>query len=161
MATSTRAGRWIDLVLVFLGGSVGTAARAALSAVIPALPIAGAAVPPATGLANVVGAFLLGLLLAGLMVRQPESPGRRRARLLLGTGLLGGFTTYSALTVETITLVSTAPAVAIAYPLGSVLLGLVAAWFGIAAGARIGRRSRTGWHGEPAPMPDSSDGHTG
>jgi CrcB protein len=49
---------------------------------------------------NLVGAFVLGLLLEGLVRRGPDVGRRRQLRLFAGTGFCGGFTTYSALAVE-------------------------------------------------------------
>jgi CrcB protein len=83
---------------------------------------------------NVVGAFLLGLLLAALTRRGPDEGARLRVRLLLGTGVLGGFTTYSALATDT-TVLLTGGAVgpALLYALGTVLIGALASWIGIRA----------------------------
>lgn len=78
------------LLLVFAGGSVGTAARLAVGL---AVPDAGG-VPVATLLVNVLGALLIGILAA----RLPQTTG---LRVFLGTGVLGGFTTYSALMTGT------------------------------------------------------------
>jgi CrcB protein len=86
---------------------------------------------------NVVGSLLLGVLLERLARRGP-SPSRTRLRLLLGTGALGGFTTYSALSVSTAQLLLGGfPAAAAAYALGTVVLGLLAAAVGIALSARL------------------------
>lgn len=74
-----------DVLAVFVGGAIGTCLRAIIA------PEAGWA----TLAINVVGAFVLGAL-TGLFLRANAS---HRVRLLLGTGLLGGFTTYSALAV--------------------------------------------------------------
>lgn len=81
-------------LLVFLGGTLGTAARMTL--VIPDdtiwTTIGVAAV-------NLVGSFALGLL-NGAVARRPPTDKSRSARLFLGTGVLGGFTTYSAFAVH-------------------------------------------------------------
>ena len=90
--------RWQHLALVFAGGTVGTALRELLAISVP--PVAGVAVV-IVGI-NVVGAFLLGLLLETLARRGPDDGRRRQLRLLLGTGVLGGFTTYSAFNSETL-----------------------------------------------------------
>jgi CrcB protein len=107
---------------------VGTALRALAEA---ALPTAG--FPVATLGVNVLGSFLLGLLLETLRHRGPDTGGRRLLRLGLGTGLLGGFTTYSTLAVETVTLPP---------PLGAGYLGasLVLGGGGALAGVLLGRR---------------------
>jgi CrcB protein len=83
--------------VVWVGGAAGTAARYLLSRAVPSF----AGVPVATLVINVAGAFALGVLLEGLTRRGPDQGARRVLRLLLGTGFLGGFTTYSALAVDT------------------------------------------------------------
>nr|WP_314844662.1 CrcB family protein [uncultured Microbacterium sp.] len=118
-----------SVLLVCAGGILGTAARLGLSLVIPDAD----GLPLATLIANVVGALLIGILTARVPATSP-------LRLLLGTGALGGFTTYSALAVGSVTLWADTPLLAIGYALGSVALGIAAA----AAGLRIGRpRSRS------------------
>lgn len=116
------------ILLVALGGTVGTAARLALGLV---LPDAGG-IPVAVLLANILGALLIGILAARL-------PASTDLRLTLGTGVLGGFTTYSAFMTGTIALWAEAPVLAGAYAVGSLVLGLAAA----ALGLRLGR-PRTG-----------------
>lgn len=112
------------LLLVALGGTVGTAARLGLSLALPD----GGGFPVAVLLANIVGAFLIGVLAARL-------PAAADLRLLLGTGVLGGFTTYSAFMTGTLALWTHAPLLAFAYAAGSLVLGLAAA----ALGLRLGR----------------------
>lgn len=88
---------------------------------------------------NVCGAFLLGLLLERLARSGPETARTRRLRLGLGTGVLGGFTTYSALALELHDLLGAVQiGAATAYGLGSVCAGLVACAAGVALGARGG-----------------------
>lgn len=125
------------VVLVFVGGAVGTAARAAvdgaLGATLHAFPLHTLAI-------NVVGSLLLGILLE-LLARRGPAPSRTRLRLLLGTGALGGFTTYSALAVSTAQLLLGGSLLAAAgYALGTVVLGLLAAGLGIALSARVSGR---------------------
>ncbi|MDH2444750.1 CrcB family protein [Amnibacterium sp. CER49] len=121
------------LAVVLVGGTVGTAVRAAIG-LIP-LP---ADVPIATPAINVAGAFALGLLLAALARRGPDTGSRRTLRLLLGTGLLGGFTTYSTLAVDTAGLVGAGGLVA---GIGSALVTVIAGLGGAALGDRLGRAS--------------------
>jgi CrcB protein len=133
---------WGAIGLVFAGGTVGTALRELLTLTVP--PVAGVAVV-IVGI-NVVGAFLLGLLLETLTARGPDDGGRRQVRLLLGTGVLGGFTTYSALATDTsLLLADNRLGAALLYALGTVLLGALASWAGIITGALIirGRRGTT------------------
>lgn len=118
--------------MVFLGGAGGTVLRYGLTASLPRW----SGVPVATLGINVVGSFLLGLLLEQLTRRGLDRGRRRAVRLFLGPGLLGGFTTYSALAVDTDTLLRDGRVVlAVTYAVLTVLLGLLAAWTGI----RLGR----------------------
>jgi CrcB protein len=131
--------RWRALALVFAGGTVGTALRELLAISVP--PVAGVAVV-IVGI-NVVGAFLLGLLLETLTSRGADEGRRRQLRLLLGTGVLGGFTTYSALATDTtLLLADDRLGAALLYALGTVVLGAFASWAGIAAAAALHRRRR-------------------
>jgi CrcB protein len=124
------------LGLVFLGGMAGTITRFGLAEV---LPVPGG-LPLGIFLINVAGAFALGLLLEALARRGPDEGRRRALRLLLGTGFLGGFTTYSALTVDSVLLVDAGrPVEAAVYVACSVLVGLTATAAGIAAGHSMGR----------------------
>lgn len=127
------------LALVFVGGTIGTAAREALSLGFP--PING--LPLAIFGINILGAFLLGFLLDGLSRRGPDHGGRRTVRLLLGTGMMGGFTTYSALTVDAASLIGGgATGAGIAYGILTVVIGAGATWAGIATASATHRSSR-------------------
>lgn len=125
--------RWRSLGLVFLGGALGTAGRYVISTAVPHL----GRVPVAVLAINVLGAFALGLLLTRLARAGPDDGIRRDLRLVVGTGVLGGFTTYSALATDTATLLAEGhPGRAAAYALGTLLLGLAAAAAGTWCGAR-------------------------
>ncbi len=88
---------------------------------------------------DVAGAFALGVLVEALT--RAGAPLRSRLRLLLGTGFLGAFTTYSALVVDAELLVlDGAPALALATVGATVLGGLVASGAGAALGAAVARR---------------------
>jgi len=116
------------IALVFLGGSLGVLARAGLDQAFPA----GTGFPATTFAINVVGALALAVLIETLAVRGPDAGHRRALRLLLGTGVLGGFTTYSALAVQADTLLRSGQAVtALTYAAGTVALGLAASIAGI------------------------------
>lgn len=124
------------LAVVALGGAVGTALRYGLGRLLPP----GDGVPWATLLENVVGAFLLGMLLEALVRAGREDARRRLLRLGLGTGLLGGFTTFSALALETRNLLAAGDVLlGVGYPVGSVVLGVVAATAGVTLAARVRR----------------------
>jgi CrcB protein len=96
--------------------------------------------PLVTLMINVVGAFALGVLLEALTHSRIDDGRQKVIRLAVGTGLLGGFTTYSTLAVDTVLLLrSGASLAALGYAGGTVLLGVLAA----AAGVRLGRRGRS------------------
>ncbi|GMA93095.1 fluoride efflux transporter FluC [Homoserinibacter gongjuensis] len=126
-----------SLALVFVGGTFGTAGREALTLLIP--PSGG--VPWAVLAANLLGAFALGVLLEALVRRGADHGARRTLRLLLGTGFLGGFTTYSALVTDTAVLWgSGAAGLATVYSLGTLLVGALATVAGILLAAAVHRR---------------------
>jgi CrcB protein len=117
------------LGLALLGGIGGTAAREAISLAVPAVN----GIPVAIFAVNIGGAFLLGLLLEALARRGPDEGVRRTVRILIGTGFMGGFTTYSALAADAAWLMGNgAPATGIGYGLATVVLGGLATWAGIA-----------------------------
>lgn len=121
------------IALVAAGGAVGSLARYGVSHALPARD----GFPVGTFVENVVGAFLLGLLLEALVRAGTEDRRRRALRLALGTGVLGGFTTYSALALEIHGLWSDGRVgAALAYGLTTVVVGTAAATGGILLGAR-------------------------
>lgn len=136
------------LAVVALGGAVGTAGRYGVA---QALPPSGGW-PWGTLTANLVGAFALGLLLETLLRRGEETPRRRLLRLGLGTGVLGGFTTFSALALELERLLAARElVVAGGYAAVTLAGGVVACLAGVAlAAAGHERRTRSGRPGEGA-----------
>jgi len=93
--------RFVTVTLIGLGGACGTLARWGLESAFPAHTNS---IPWTTVGINALGAGLLGALLAWLACSGPDQGWRRRVRLTLGTGLIGGFTTYSAFSIETVDL---------------------------------------------------------
>jgi CrcB protein len=127
------------VALVALGGVVGTAARYGLAS---AWPTADGG-PVATLTANLLGAFLLGALLEALAGRAETARGRL-LRLAVGTGVLGGFTTFSSLAIEIERFaVRGEAATGVAYGLVSVALGVTCALAGVAVAARAAGRRTT------------------
>lgn len=127
---------WRFVALVGVGGACGTAARQLLGDALGTTHD----FPIGTFLINVVGAFALGFLLECLAWSGSDAGHRRRIRLLLGTGFLGGFTTYSALAVDTDTLLRADHLnLALAYAGGTIAMGLVASVAGIAVARKAVR----------------------
>ena len=124
---------WTAVLLVAAGGAVGSVARYAVGVAAGGVAGAGAWWPWGTFVVNVVGSFVLGVLVGA-------TPAGHPARLLLGTGFCGGFTTFSTFSTEIIALAEGgAGARAGAYALGSVALGIAAAAAGVAVGRTVGR----------------------
>ena len=122
-----------DLILVATGGAIGAAARhLASKAAILLMP---ATFPWGTYIVNITGCFAMGIV-AGLAGSGSISPS---ARTFVATGILGGYTTFSAFGLEAQILLSNGrvPA-ALAYVFGQLILGLLGVYLGIAIGRRIG-----------------------
>lgn len=114
------------LAVTVAGGAIGVLARAAIL-----LPVTDpAAVPWATLGVNAVGSLLLGVVVGWLDGRHPLLRG------FLGTGVLGGFTTYSAFAVATAAWAAT-PWLAAGLAAASVTAGIVGALVGLFVGRRI------------------------
>ncbi len=121
-------GGVLRIVLVFVGGALGSVARYLVSTW--AARALGADFPRGTILINVTGSFLLALLLARAEATPPE------LRLFLGAGVLGGYTTYSSFNYETLSLLDGgSPGLALAN-LGLTVVGCLVAG---AAGLALGR----------------------
>lgn len=128
------------LGVIFLGGAVGTAIRAWLETTYTA---PAGQLPWVTLLINVSGALVLGVLVDVLAESGPDQGVRRALRLGVGTGLLGGYTTYSTFAVETVQLWdSNTWALGLIYGVLSVIAGLAAAYFGALIARRIMRHYR-------------------
>jgi CrcB protein len=122
-----------SILLVALGGAIGSVARFKLSGWV-LQHATNWRFPLGTFAVNVIGCFIAGLL-AGMAVKQDVfTPD---ARIFLFTGLLGGFTTFSAFGLETLLLFKRGEAgVAIANAVVSVAVGLIVAWLGYGLAAR-------------------------
>lgn len=107
------------------GGALGSLLRFAVGRLLPTAPTA---MPWSTLGINVLGSFALGMLAGASFARPDASPA---LRAFLGVGLLGGFTTFSTFSVETITLAQTSSvARAAVYVALSVALAIGAAAVG-------------------------------
>lgn len=132
---SVHATRMIAAIAI--GGMIGAAARYLLS---DAWPTASGAFPWTTLTINVTGCFALGILMASIARREQVHP---LVRPLLGTGIIGGYTTFSTYAVETNALLQHHhPILGLTYLWGSVAAGLASAACGHALADRI--RSRSG-----------------
>ncbi|WP_338447455.1 fluoride efflux transporter CrcB [Pelagerythrobacter marensis] len=119
---------------VFAGGGAGAVLRYQVGRLLTHLlgPQAVTAFPWATLAVNVVGSCAMGLL-AGWLARHGAGGGEQW-RLLAGVGLLGGFTTFSAFSLELMLLIERGqPWLAASYALVSVLAGLSALYIGLIA----------------------------
>ncbi|MFT3662412.1 MAG: CrcB family protein [Gordonia sp. (in: high G+C Gram-positive bacteria)] len=136
--TAPLSGQAPSLGLVFLGGIAGAIVRYTVDEALPTTPTG---FPWATFLINLSGAFLLGLLLESLALSGEDQGWRKRIRLLVGTGLLGTYTTYSSLAVELDLLIHHDRVVlGLGYGAASLLLGLAAALAGVALANAVRRK---------------------
>ena len=114
-------------VAVGAGGAVGSVLRYLLSNVVARAM--GSTFPYGTVLVNVIGSFLIGLLYVWMMERVGARP---ELRAFLIVGVLGGFTTFSSFSLETVTLLmQESHTKAIANVFVSVLLCIGCTWLGI------------------------------
>ncbi|GAA2515556.1 fluoride efflux transporter FluC [Rarobacter incanus] len=125
----------VSVSLVFAGGACGAMLRDIVTLIVPAYRF-----PVAIFAINIVGAFILGWLGEHLLGKVPDPVRRERLRLTFGTGVMGGFTTYSSFAADSAHLVAQGYLdIAVLYALASVVTGLAACALGVWAGARTGR----------------------
>jgi CrcB protein len=127
-------------ILICFGGAVGTGARYLLGGFVAR--VAGPDFPYGTLLINVLGSFLIGVVqqvgLSTLMI--PDT-----LRLVLAVGVMGGFTTYSSFSYETVKLVETGSwSAAGAYVVLTTTLCLVGCVMGLSLG-RVLVEGKGGW----------------
>jgi CrcB protein len=123
---------------VFIGGCLGALSRYGITLQYPSK---GGAWPTATFIVNMVGAFVLGLLLESLAQHGKDVGLRRLLRLGIGTGFIGAFTTYSTLAIDADLLVRRNHfALALAYTVISVAGGLILSALGIQFGTAYHRK---------------------
>lgn len=116
----------MNLLFVALGGALGSAARYGVGVATARWLSAG--FPWGTLMVNTVGGLAMGLLIARI------SPAQETLRLLLGVGFLGGFTTFSAFSLETVRLMQQRPELGLAYIAASLALSVGACWLGLMLG---------------------------
>jgi CrcB protein len=125
----THMGAWIA---VAVGGAIGSVGRFWLAGFMAALT--GPRFPWGTLLINILGSFIIGLV-AGLTVAPPRIGMPPEVRIFLMTGICGGFTTFSAFSLQTLELMQSGEFVlALGYSVGSVVLCVIGTWCGWALG---------------------------
>ena len=123
-------GYLLTIFLLAAGGAAG--ARYWFGVLVRTLQGA-VAFPWATFAINVLGSVALGF--AAAFFRGHPDPSHRNWYLLLGTGFCGGFTTFSAFSLETLELLQEGrPVAASAYALGSVAAGVLGVWLALKVG---------------------------
>jgi len=114
-------------VWIALGGALGATSRFFVSSTIARM--IGHGFPWGTVLVNVVGSFIMGALISFMAIKWSASP---EMRAFLTTGVLGGFTTFSAFSLDFATLIERKETVAaIGYAAGSVSLSILAVFAGL------------------------------
>jgi fluoride exporter len=121
------------VLYVGIGGAIGSIARyLAIKGIDEKLH---SPFPYGTLTVNVIGSVILGFIL-GLVMNRPDA--RDELRLFVGTGICGGFTTFSTFALENFFLVHQKPLTSAIYIGLSVLLGVTAGALGYWAGKSIG-----------------------
>ena len=118
--------------MVMLGGATGSLLRYLVGTAIMAR--VGGRFPVGTVFINITGSFVIGLLMTLFTERLDPQP---NLRLLLVTGFLGGYTTFSSFEWETLGLVQGGSRwLGLVYVVGSVLVGYIAVWLGAAVAGK-------------------------
>jgi fluoride exporter len=123
--------------VIAAGGAIGAGARYLVGL---AWPTPAGSLPWATMAINVLGCALIGVLM--VLVTEVWS-GQRLVRPFVGTGILGGFTTFSTYAVDIQQLIAGGrPITALSYLLATVVGALAAVWAGTSVTRAVVRRSR-------------------
>lgn len=130
-----------SIFIVFLGGALGTLVRYAFALMVPSTGL----FPVSTFIVNIFGSFLMGILFSILVNRRKRDPeGSDDLYRIFGTGVLGGFTTYSLIAFENASLIEAGNIIpALLYGAGSVVAGVIACWIGLHLAKTYTREART------------------
>ncbi|MDB5135469.1 MAG: crcB [Mucilaginibacter sp.] len=121
------------LLLVFLGGGLGSLLRYAVHRYFIGAEFT--TFPYSTFLVNIIGCFLIGFI---IFYTERYGAQAIQWRLFLVTGLCGGFTTFSAFSYDSVLLINEQRIfLFLTYTIGSVVLGILATYFGILMGRNI------------------------
>jgi fluoride exporter len=117
-------------VIVFLGAGIGGVARHALNNALP--KVFGSDYPWATPIINITGSLVMGFLV-GWLAFKAGAGWSQHLRLFAATGVLGGYTTFSTFSLETVMLIErNAFGAALAYVVGSVVFGVLGLYTALA-----------------------------
>lgn len=117
-----------SFLTVALGGAIGASLRHGLG--LAMLRVFGPGFPIGTLLANIIGGLLMGLLMGWLVRETPE--GANTIRLFAGVGVLGGFTTFSAFSLDAMRMLETKTyGLFFGYVSASVILSIAAVGLGL------------------------------
>lgn len=126
-------------LFIGIGGSLGAISRMLLSNL---LPSDGSVFPWGTLACNLIGCLLLGYLTYAILPRVSD-----QVKIMIMTGFIGSFTTFSAFSMETVMLIEQDKlALALTYVLTSMIGGMLAAWLGTML-AGTGKRRGDQAHG--------------
>jgi len=121
------------ILLIFVGGGIGSVLRYALSRWINNTVISH--FPFGTFIVNIIGCFLIGFI---IFYSERYQEHVQEWRLLLVTGLCGGFTTFSAFSMENVQLLTDQRVfISLLYTMGSIALGFLATYGGLLAGRAV------------------------
>ena len=123
----------MNILLVFVGGGLGAAARYILQGAV--YRVTGAGFPYGTLIVNILGCFVIGLLMSSMEERFMAAPS---LRVFLTVGILGGFTTFSSFSYESMMLLREGDIIAGGLNIVlSVVICLGATWLGLGLGRYV------------------------
>ncbi len=123
---------------VAVGGGIGAMLRYHVGRVVGNLAGSGAPFPWGTLAVNVIGSLLMGALIGWLARGTLAAQAGESLRLLVGVGLLGGFTTFSAFSAELVTMLHRGQSgLALGYVAASLVAGLAALYLGLVAAQSV------------------------